>query len=154
MKSVAYEQMVAAAEKRGDTVVDINETSLATPRPLDVMNIQDGDTEVLPEDYVVRERTITMNGTTNKAYYVIMESGKSWWLGSLFRTATAADGSGRVKPTGNVVEAMQSSAKTKDVLDKLKGQPITFKSQLVRAKGRTEDYDASIWDISCPALAA
>lgn len=141
----------AKAEERaalqGTKSNSFKDVGLGAVRPLELNNINEGETVTIPRDYSIF--AMPMNGTTSKAVKVVTEEGKDFWVGCLTRGAKPANGGDYVRPSGTVVEAVQKHASMDEAFaQELAGKKIKFtKKTIVASEFNGEARNVNVWQL-------
>lgn len=140
------EQRASAA---GTECKNFKESGAGAVRPLDLNNINEGETVTIPTDYKVYK--VPFPGSTTPAVKVITEEGKDFFIGALTRSAVPATGEDRIFPTGTVVEKCQEYGSMDEFFkNELAGKKITFTKKTVvvtKVYNSDEVRNVNVWQI-------
>ena len=133
--------------KDGAAAASFKAAGIGAVRPLELNNINEGETVTIPRDYKIY--SMPMNGTTSFAIKVITEEGKDFWVGCLTRGAKPANGGEYVRPSGTVVAAVQKHTSMDEAFaQELAGKKIKFtKKTVVASEFNGEARNVNVWQL-------
>lgn len=145
-RQLAIDRAVAAGNEVHNSFKD---AGVAGVRTLDLATINKGDVVTLPTELKIIMQPIT--GSTTKVAKIVTEEGLDFYPSVLTRGATALDGSGRVKPTGTVVEKCQTYSNMDDFYNnELAGKKIKFTNfteVVARGYNGEDSRTVKVWQI-------
>lgn len=113
-----------------EPVKSFKDAGVAAVRSLELNAIMEGDIVTIPEDYKIFPHAIP--GSDRRAYKVITEEGKDFFIGCLTRGAKPADGGEYVRPSGSVVDTCQKYGNLDDFFQKeMAGKKVKFTKKTV-----------------------
>lgn len=145
-RTLAEERAVLMC-KDGAAAASFKAAGIGAVRPLELNNINEGETVTIPRDYKIYP--MPMNGTTSCAIKVITEEGKDFWVGCLTRGAKPANGGEYVRPSGTVVAAVQKHTSMDEAFEQeLAGKKIKFtKKTVVASEFNGEARNVNVWQL-------